>query len=325
MNVLLIERTDNIAIPAAQVPAHLVKHLIPYARTYFAGDEQGELLELNIKIGPFSFWMHYINMRTLTTLNPFTADHVLALHHWFGGNIPAQLRDGHPVILGDNECNLFNLLPEVHTAWPAIDSSLSIHLNLDPTRIKDVAEKYPAFKALEQLPLFDQSALINGFPYKIDEVRRETLNRIISCKYVHQQAKYFFRRNFLDMYLQFLTQLKNEKLPKLELDQRTIDRLSLLKMYLSNHPDFDITLPAMAVKSQLSEEVITRGFEQLFNISFDDYLLQVRMYRAYDLLMQTPSGKLAVAHKTGYYSYMAFIRAFIKFFGCDPVTLRREQ
>ncbi|MCK7554621.1 AraC family transcriptional regulator [Chitinophaga sedimenti] len=325
MNVLLIERADNLTVPAAQVPQYLVKHLIPYARTYFSGDEQGDLLELNIKAGPFSFWMHYISMRELATINPFSASHVLALHHWFGGNIPAKLRESNPMILGDNECNLFNILPEVHAAWPAIDSSLSMHVNVDPLKVKELASKHPAFGQLARLPLAQHSSIVNSRPYKIDEVRRETLNRIISCKYVHSAAYYYFRRNFLDMYLQFLKQLQNEPLPELPLDQRTRDRLSLLRMYIGNHPDADINVVNMAAKTQLSIETIGRGFEQLYNISFDDYLLQMRMYKAYDLLMQTSAGKSEVAHRVGYSSYMGFIRAFIKYFGCDPLSLRREQ
>lgn len=325
MNVLLIERVDDLPVPAAQVPLRLVKHLIPFARTYFSSDDNGDLLELNIKTGPFSFWMHYIYMKKLTTLNPFAPSHVLALHHWFGGNIPAKLRDGHPVILGDNECNLFNILPEVHTAWPAIDSSLSIHLNLDPLELRNLAVNHPAFDQLAALPLLQNSGMINTAPYKIDEVRRETLNRIISCRYIHQQAEHFFQRNFLDMYLQFLSQLKTEASPKLDLDEKTRVRLSLLRMYIGSHPDYDITLSGLSAKSQLSPEVVSRGFVQLFNISLEDYILQVRMYKAFDLMMQTDMGKMEVARKVGYHSYLGFIRAFINFFGCDPVTLRREQ
>ncbi|UYQ94795.1 AraC family transcriptional regulator [Chitinophaga horti] len=325
MNVLLIERADNLTVPAAQVPSHLVKYLIPYARTYFKGDANGELLDLNIKTGPFSFWMHYINMRELTTLNPFSASHVLALHHWFGGNLPAKLREGNPMILGDNECNLFNILPEVHTVWPTIDSSLSIHVNVDPLKVKDLAAKHPDFEELARLPLLQHSGIVNSAPYRIDDVRRETLNRVISCKYVYQPAYYYFRRNFLDMYLQFLTQLRNEKQPALPLDQRYRDRLSLVRIHINNHPDADITLANMAERSQLSVDMLARGFEQVYNVRFDNYLHQIRMYRAFDLLMQTNAGKSAIAQKVGYSSYMGFIRAFIRFFGCDPLTLRREQ
>ena len=75
----------------------------------------------------------------------------------------------------------------------------------------------------------------------------------------------------------------------------------------------------------MSRSTFARHFEQCFARTLMDYLRDVRLRRAAQLLQVGGSSVDGVAGKVGYASRSHFSRAFSEQFGCSPMEFRNQM
>jgi len=101
-------------------------------------------------------------------------------------------------------------------------------------------------------------------------------------------------------------------------------RISKVIDALLDHPERSHTLETMADKATMSRATFIRHFEKCFGRTPMDYLRDVRLRRAAQLLQISTLPVDSVADKVGYASRSHFSRAFHDRFGLSPSDFREQ-
>ncbi len=108
------------------------------------------------------------------------------------------------------------------------------------------------------------------------------------------------------------------------LNRHDLAALQHLKAYMLEHLHKPITMTVLRQQTTLSEYKIKGGFEQLFGISIAGFLLQARMEKARELLLQNEKPLKEIAGLVGYKNSKSFHRSFRKYFGQTPGSLLHQ-
>ncbi|OAS17949.1 helix-turn-helix domain-containing protein [Paenibacillus oryzisoli] len=95
--------------------------------------------------------------------------------------------------------------------------------------------------------------------------------------------------------------------------------------YINTHLGDDITLELIADKLGITGTYLSTYFKNKKGVNFSDYINNVRMRKAQELLATTDLKVLDIASMVGYYSVNAFIRKFKKHTGVPPGEYRKVK
>lgn len=102
--------------------------------------------------------------------------------------------------------------------------------------------------------------------------------------------------------------------------------IAALANYISAHLSIDdlpfLTKESLAARAGLPNYQFQARFRKIFRLSLADYLLEVRMEAARELLATTRSQLTEIAALTGYREASSLSRAFKKYFGYPPSMVR---
>jgi AraC-like DNA-binding protein len=102
-------------------------------------------------------------------------------------------------------------------------------------------------------------------------------------------------------------------------------RLARVIETILNHPEQHHTLELLAGVAHMSRSTFARHFEQCFGRTPMDYLRDVRLRRAAQLLQVSGLSIDGIASKVGFASRSHFSHAFHDQFGCSPAEFRKQQ
>lgn len=103
------------------------------------------------------------------------------------------------------------------------------------------------------------------------------------------------------------------------------ERLSRVIEAILNHPEQPYTVESLADIAHMSRSTFARHFEHCFGRTPIDYLRDVRLRRAAQLLQVSGMSVDGIASKVGYASRSRFSHAFHEQFGCSPADFRKQQ
>jgi len=101
-------------------------------------------------------------------------------------------------------------------------------------------------------------------------------------------------------------------------------RLSRVIEAVLDHPEAGFTVESMASIAAMSRATFVRHFEKSFARTPMDYVRDVRLRRAAQLLQVSMTSIDGVAHKVGYSSRSHFSHAFHEQYGVSPAEFRRQ-
>ena len=114
---------------------------------------------------------------------------------------------------------------------------------------------------------------------------------------------------FLSAIKNILPQLSTHALP-IVLPTTTNERIQPIIQYLNAHTDEPLTLSNVSRQFGFSGRTLSRLFQATMNISFLQYLKQLRVVKAVGMMLQKDVTMSEIAYKTGYASLSAFSNAF---------------
>ncbi len=94
--------------------------------------------------------------------------------------------------------------------------------------------------------------------------------------------------------------------------------------WISEHPDADLSVEALAARASLSPRHFARAFQAETGITPGRYVDQVRLEHARRLLEDTSDGIEEVSRASGYGTPEAMRRAFVRALGTAPAEYRRR-
>jgi transcriptional regulator GlxA family with amidase domain len=97
-----------------------------------------------------------------------------------------------------------------------------------------------------------------------------------------------------------------------------------LQQWITEHPDGDLSVEALAQRASLSPRHFARAFHAETGTTPGRYVERVRLEHARRLLEETPNGVQEVSRAAGYGTPEAMRRAFVKTLGTAPAEYRRR-
>lgn len=92
--------------------------------------------------------------------------------------------------------------------------------------------------------------------------------------------------------------------------------------YIQEHYLEDLTLACLAEKFHYSYPYLSAAFRNYTGQNFAEYLNQIRLKQACEMLETSQASVSAIADMTGYSSHGYFSKAFKKYMGCSPKRYR---
>jgi transcriptional regulator GlxA family with amidase domain len=97
-----------------------------------------------------------------------------------------------------------------------------------------------------------------------------------------------------------------------------------VQQWIAEHPEEDLSVPALAQRAHLSERQFARAFAAEAGVTPGRYVDQVRIEAARRRLEDTPDGIEETARACGYGTPEAMRRAFLRGLGVSPAEYRRR-
>lgn len=125
-----------------------------------------------------------------------------------------------------------------------------------------------------------------------------------------------------DNFSAYFRKLTDSLLNPTEAEELDIERIL---SYIQKHYAEDISINALAFEFHVSPNYLSSRFRKETGIRFTDYLVNLRMTRAAQLLVETNLQIKEIASSVGYYTASHFIRTFVKARGSTPAEYRSRM
>lgn len=240
--------------------------------------------------------------------------------------------------LNDNECFISNLPLEGKVT---IDSKkpvngICVHISYD--LITEIASSYgdsihfEGQSATKSVSLFSES-IFDVYPCGRDFVsqRIKMLQTITQPDILYRDSyseEMFFKigEAFVLDQIPRMQYLKSLDSAKPETRKDILKRLFWAKDYMDAYYHQDISVKSLAKIATMSEFHFSRMFKMVFGYSPYQYQINLRMHKAKELLyINKDIYVYDVALATGYSDIHVFSKAFKKYFGIQPSSLRSNQ
>ena len=117
--------------------------------------------------------------------------------------------------------------------------------------------------------------------------------------------------------LPLLNSVKRSKTPS------KINYAEKVSMYIKNNYMYPLKMSDIAKEIFLTEKYMYRLFLERYHISPKQFLIKMRMEKAYELLQKSDLSVADVASAVGYDAIAVFSRIFAKYFGVSPSTVKK--
>jgi len=121
-------------------------------------------------------------------------------------------------------------------------------------------------------------------------------------------------RKLLQKHATYMLQTSNQ--------ERTVD---LIIQYIKEHYCDDLSTAKLSEQFNLSSNYITNLLKQELGIRYNDYITQLRLEHAKELLVSTNLSVKNITSACGYYSQSHFTKLFVEKEGCTPIEYRKRN
>lgn len=186
--------------------------------------------------------------------------------------------------------------------------------------------------------LFDQfrENYMQGLYFECSELSRKILNdmvheNIYECQlqinHINQYLSAVFPSAVKPMHTaaafsNFFEQLLGSLLNQADSEELDIKRVL---NYIKKHYTEDISINSLTAEFHISPNYFSSWFKKETNIRFTDYVTNLRITRATQLLIETNLPIKEIASSVGYFTASHFIRTFVKNKGITPAEYRNQM
>ena len=102
------------------------------------------------------------------------------------------------------------------------------------------------------------------------------------------------------------------------------DRVKKMMLWIDEHLEDEITIQMLAEYSNLCERECQRCFRKVLNCSPMEYVRRKRILKAAQMLRQTATPIVEIAHHLHFSNSSHFSKAFKEMVGCTPIQYRKQ-
>lgn len=298
-------------------------HKIAFASATHVTSGAGEIISQFIN--GEDYWVELLNIFTfkndfvhLEIKKPFFCISVI-----LEGAIPNQTIGGSALNLPKSSYNLFYLPPGLHEVYLSKNNYTILFIVPAFQDVKTMAKEHRGIDYLMKLVEQESpnGAMLESFefPYQVWDI----LNELKNCRQSGAALDFTLRKYILEILSLYNNQLSLQSQGKL---QAAGERVFKVRDYILANLDN----PGLSSVDKLSSlfhitaKTLTREFRTEFNKTVPVYIREVRLDKAYNLLLHTQLSIQEIAEKVGYLYAAHFSRDFKIKYGIPPTEVKKR-
>ncbi|GAA0527534.1 helix-turn-helix transcriptional regulator [Chitinophaga japonensis] len=322
MNILISPGQTKDPGKVVPVPPQLRQYVAPWGAVQYRQYPFGHILTQTFLHKHYRIYSYRFMIDEPVYLYFSCQQPTIALRHMLQGKVYADVSGFGQVLLEPLRYGLIYLPTGVNSAWFEAGTAESLHMELEHTWLEEMAESNREIAGLMNRVMNASSEGKLLQTAAIDYSVQETLNTLRSTR----ETGGYLLMEFKTGILKILTQYGKAIKEKDQLDELPAapDKELLVKIWetVKAAPNIHQTLARLARENHMHEKTLSRHFQQLFHVSLSDYVQEQCMNRAHFLVTTTQRRLTDIANDLGYTEISNFNRAFRRYFGVSPQSLR---
>lgn len=285
----------------------------------------GEICTQSVSGKDFAAFRHTFRHNMPLRINATTDKPIITLTYMLKGNVPSQLKGfGHTWLHED--CHYLYYVPEgSHPVELPSGEADVLQFNLHPGMLEELSSRHQPIREVYHNARHSSDAGLQQYSARITPTIRRTLDDICHCTLPADQQPTFLRARLNDLLLEYVSVWSGHHMDFrsryhfTEADLEALhEALRLIAGDIARHYTRDEIARAVCIHPRKLSE----GFRHAFGITLKDYLAQLRINKARQLLLETNASVRVIAGEVGYENVSAFIRAFHAQTGRSPASFR---
>lgn len=220
-----------------------------------------------------------------------------------------------------------NYTPSVHAVLKLRKQEAYNHLTIYYPKkyLQNQTVSFPSLIGFLQQAEAGHAVQFNEYYCIADASILALVDNMLECGYKGELRKVFLESLALEILLSSLLRITGtkprERIIISETESAHIYEAKALILQTMSKP---FSLPALSRETGLSAYKLNNGFKGIFGMGVMEFLLEARMKKAHQVLLETNTPVSAVAESSGYSHHHAFELAFKKYFGYTPAFVQRS-
>lgn len=234
-----------------------------------------------------------------------------------GGSLTA-VYEGETITMKPGDIVLFNS-GFIHSDYSPEKDSIALIIQIQPALLQ--AEYGKSMRFVFHLNTAD----VNQAPIKeLGELRRILASLGLELFMKNDGFQFYIRSRLYELIGFLFRNVRYDVLRGAAQEEKKADlaKLSGIVSYINEHHTHEISLPKAASDLNMSVSSLCRFFKEKMSVSFADYLQNIRVQHAKELLLQTPMNVLDISEECGFSSLASFYRGFKRVAGTTPTEFR---
>ena len=191
--------------------------------------------------------------------------------------------------------------------------------------LEQLAEEFPSANLFVEKIHAGKPALLNHEHMWMGAALNGIIGRILHFPPGEAGWKFFLENKVREILYQVMVQTGKRYHVKPALTKSEMESIHAAKEIILANMEHHFTISQIARKVCLNDFKLKRGFVKLFGLGPYEFLLQARMNRARELILDSDKSIKEIAALTGYTLLSSFTTAFKKRFHCTPGLLRKNK
>lgn len=212
---------------------------------------------------------------------------------------------------------------ELHKGFPIVNKPSSVEL-INLYFKEDYLEPYYKLFGKSQLDDLFHNHII-AIPSGRQEYVEDLLQKMLYEYHGVDELSSDLLKNYFSELISFLIRLQRKSNHTLSLPNRNNEIIEEAVKYIYYNYDKDLTLEGVAQKFNLSKSHFSKRFKAVTGFGYKEYLVNVRLKEASNLLLNTDKSITEIAFTCGFNDSNYFGDAFRKANGISPHKYRKYQ
>ncbi|RKR84412.1 helix-turn-helix protein [Mucilaginibacter gracilis] len=312
------ENTNSHTVRSNVVPEPYRELLIPLAGVTYTEGNFGSILSQEIKGLDYSICQHHFFINEDCKLYAVTERPLLAINYMLRGSLLAKSPDIGDFFLKEGTCQMFYVPTVAQELIFAHGSYNSIHINVNPSYLKEVAVKHPKLLQLIGHAARHSDQLASDTPVKIKTQSRAILKDIIYSVGDPGERDLQLRAKIIELLLGYIRKHYNMDIST-DAEQ---GKLLSVERFIHENLAKPLHIADLARLSGKSQSEFHRLFKLHFNESPHHFIQRLRVANAMELILSTDYPISQIAIMVGFDDPAHFSKAFKRIHGTPPSQFR---
>ncbi len=314
---------DDAFKPFRQIPALPEGYPGPVIRTstiFFVKGNFGRITCQRLVSGPFEIWHSVYETLQDCRIRFHHKKAFLGVHALLEGDSFYEIQDFNPVDFREQQCNFYYL--------PMLDGTVhlqkrtqyqSLNMCLRAAQVKPYLAHFDSGQYFREKLFQKEPVVLHREPLQMNFALKGIIQEILTFTAAIYQQDLFLKIKIHE----FLFYLFGATLPIDPIKPEVRDRLLEIKKSIEQHFTQHVTITQLARRSGMNTTSFKADFKKAFGLAPFEYLVEIRMQHALELLQKRDLSIQRVADASGYKSFGSFIKAFKRKYGVTPGQIKK--